>query len=120
MIAQNWIKHYFRSFGYSIGTPSKIYEDNRAKIKILLLDIVTHQAIPLGVIITALHELHPQKTFEMVDTRSNMRLADLNSKPHGEKRLRDLIDHVIGDRFYPPIGSEHYKLLLFDQVHGIS
>ena len=40
-----------------------------------------------------------------------MHFADLKSKPHGRKILRDLIDHVIGVCFYPPPGSENYKLL---------
>ena len=53
----------------------------------------------------------------MVDTRSNMQLADLNSKPHGGKSLRNLIDRAIEDRIYPPRGSEHYKLLCLDHFH---
>ena len=56
----------------------------------------------------------------MVATRSNMKLADLNSKSHGKKILRDLIDHAIGTRFCPPPGSQHYKLLRLDQFHGTS
>ena len=35
----------------------------------------------------------------MIDTRSNMQLYDLNSKPHGGKSLRDLIDPAIGVHF---------------------
>ena len=54
----------------------------------------------------------------MADTISNMQLAYLNFKPHGGKILIDLIDHVIGVCFYPPPGSEHYKLLHPDKFHG--
>ena len=67
-------------------------------------DIINPQARPLDVLITALRELHLRKTFEMVDTRSNMQLTDLNSKPHGGKGLQNPIDRVIGVRFYPPPG----------------
>ena len=49
-----------------------------------------------------------------------MQLADLNSKSHGKKSLVYLIDHVIGSHFYPPPGSEHYKLLQRDKLHGTS
>ena len=95
LLDQNWIRNFFRSIGYHIGPPLKLYLDNQATTKRVLVDIITPQARPLGVIIAALHELHLQKTFEMVDTRSNMQLADLNFKPRGGITLRDLVDHVI-------------------------
>ena len=47
----------------------------------------------------------------MVDTRSNIQLADLNSKPQGRKSFRNIIDRTIGVQFYPPIGSLHYHQL---------
>ena len=47
-----------------------------------------------------------------------MQLADLNLKPHGGKRLRDLIDLTIGEQFYPPLGSEHYKIFCLDRFYG--
>ena len=53
----------------------------------------------------------------MVDTRSNMQLADLNSKPHGRKSLLNIIDHSIGVRFYPPPGSLHYQQLRLGKFH---
>ena len=46
---------------------------------------ITPQSRPLDVLIAVLHELHICKTFYTVDTISNMQLADLNYKPHGEK-----------------------------------
>ena len=61
----------------------------------------------LDVLVTALHEFHLHKKIDIVDTRSNMLLADLNSKPHGRKSLRDLIDRAIDVYFYPPPGLEH-------------
>ena len=46
-----------------------------------------------------------------------MQLADLNSKPHGGKSPRDIIDRVIGVCFYPPPESENYKLLSLNRFH---
>ena len=60
VIDQNLIRNFFRSIGYLIGPPSKLYKDNQATIKIVLADIITPQDIPLKVLIAALHELHPQ------------------------------------------------------------
>ena len=84
------------SIGYPIGPPSKLYEDNQATIIRVLVDIITPQSRPLDFLITALHEIHLIKTYDMVDTRSNMQHADLNSKPQGRKILRDIIYRVIG------------------------
>ena len=79
----------------------------KQQIKIVLADIITPQARPIDVLITANHELYPRKKFEMVETRSNIQLADLNSKPDGVKSLQNLIDHAIGAQLYPPPGSLH-------------
>ena len=87
MLDQNWIMNFFRPIGYPIGTPLKLYEDNQATIETVLAYIITPQAKPLDALITAIHELHLKNIFEMVDTRSNMQLADLNFKPHGGKSL---------------------------------
>ena len=58
LLDQNWIKDFFRSIGYLIGPPSKLYEDNQAKIKSVMSDRITPQNRPLDVLINALHELH--------------------------------------------------------------
>ena len=54
----------------------------------------------------------------MVDTISNMQLADINSKHHGRNSLRDIIHRTIGLHFYPNPGSQNYKLLRLEQFHG--
>ena len=56
----------------------------------------------------------------MVDTISNMQLADLKYKPRVGKSLRNTIDISIVARFYPPPGSENYKILRLDQFCGPS
>ena len=95
VLDKNWIRNIFRLIGGPIGHPSKIYEDNQETIKRVLVYRITPQSRPLDVLITSLHELHLQKTFEMVDTRSNMQFSDLNSKLHGRKSLNDFIDRAI-------------------------
>ena len=51
------------------------------------------------------------KKNDNVDTRSNIQLANLNSKPHSGKSIINIMYRVIGASFYPPLGSEHYKLI---------
>ena len=103
MLDQNWIRDFFRPIGYPIVPPPKIYEDNQETIKRVLADRITPQARPLDVLIADFHQIHLRKTFEIVDKRSNMQLADLNSKPNGKKSLQNLVDHAIGALFYPPL-----------------
>ena len=91
---------------------------NRQQSKKVLAYIITPQARPLDFLITDIHKLHLRKTFEMVDTKSNIQLYDLNSKPHGGKSLLDIIYWVIGVHLYPPPGLENYKLHLLDRFHG--
>ena len=62
MLDKNWIRFFYRSVGYPIGPPSNLYEDNQAKIKIVLADRVTPHASPLDDLITYPHELHIHKT----------------------------------------------------------
>ena len=107
LLDQNWIIDFSMRIGYPIGTSSKLYEDNQATIKIVLTDRITLQARPLNILITVLHEIHLRKNFNMVDTRSNIQLADLNSKPHEKKMIRNIIHNAIGSRFYPPPVSVH-------------
>ena len=85
-----------------------------------MADRITPQSRPIDVLITDIHELHLRKIFEMVDTRSNMQLADLNFKPHIGKILRDLIYCASEVFFYPPPCSKHYKLFCLDKFHGPS
>ena len=68
VLYQNWIRSFYRSISYPIGTPSKLYEYNQATTKRVLAYIITPQAIPIDVLITALHKICLFKKFEIVDT----------------------------------------------------
>ena len=105
VLDQNWIRNFYILIGYPIGPPSKLNEYNQAPIKIFLTERITLQATPLKIFITALYGILLRKNIEVVYKRSNMQLVDLNSKRHGGKSLRDLIDRAILVCFYLPPGS---------------
>ena len=63
VLDQNWIRDFFRSIDYHVGPPSKLYENNQATIKRLMVERMTPKSIPIDVLITDLHELHLSKTF---------------------------------------------------------
>ena len=99
---KNWIRNFYISIGYPIGSPSKIYYNNQETLKRRVLEnIINPQARYLNVLITVTHKLH-LIFFEMLDTISNMQLDYLNSKPNGVKFLIDIIDRAIRVRLYPP------------------
>ena len=85
------------------NTSPKLYEDNQTTTKRVSEDRIT----PRSDLLTSCSMLNTSfiKIFEILETRSNMLLSDLNSKPHYVKSLRDIIYCVIGVRFYPPPGS---------------
>ena len=114
------IINFFRSIGYPIGTPSNIYEENQATFK-KIPGVHNHSPSQTSKLTNHLYPQNPsQNIFDMVDTRSNMQLSDLNYKPHGRKSLRNIIDNTIGSFLYTPLGSGHYKRLFLDQFHGPS
>ena len=117
VLGKNWIISFCRSIGYPIGPPYKLYEENHVTIKTVLSDRITHQARHLEVLIIDLHKHHIRKN-DMVGKKPNIEFNDLNYKPHGGESLRDLIDHAIGNHFYPPSGYDHHKLLCLEKLHG--
>ena len=58
MLDQNYIRNLCISIGYPIGDPSKIYKENQAKIKGLLLYRIAPQASTLIILVTGLREHH--------------------------------------------------------------
>ena len=106
----NWLSHR-TSIKTIWGQPSNSYKS---------IDEYNHQDRNIDVLITALHELCLRKKIEMVETRSNMQLANLNSKTHGRKSLRYFIDRSIGYHIYTPQVSVNYRFLFLDQFLGPS
>ena len=88
VLYQKFIRKYCRPIGYPIGPPSKLYEENQAIMKIVLEYRIKTQSRNLDVIITAIHEHHIRKIFDILDTISNMQISELNSKTHGGLSLR--------------------------------
>ena len=118
VVDQKCIRNFCRSIGYPIGAPYKLYEYNQDTIKQVLSDRITPQILSLGVFINVFNEYHLRQTFVALDTISSMKMADLNSKPHGVQILRDLVDQAMGDRFYHPSVSAYHKLLRLDKFHN--
>ena len=68
VLDKNWIRKFYISIGCPIGTPSKLYEDNKETIKVVLVDRITPQSSIIVIPITDLHKLHIHNTFYILDT----------------------------------------------------
>ena len=108
-------RRWMTSMGRPIKDPTPIFEDNKATIAQVLKDRLTPNIKHVDVPICYLHELYLNGVFHpnYVDTSKNC--ADLNSKPHGGILLMQKLLWMVGERFYPPRDSSHYKLLELDK-----
>ena len=105
------VRNFSTSIGYPIMEPTTIFEDNQGTIKSINTDKVTPTHRNHDVMIHSV--LHHKRigTFQVRDCKSELMLADPNTKPLGGPTLKRKIDRIIGTQYYPPEDSEHYKLL---------
>eukprot|EP00957_Ditylum_brightwellii_P123585 9422322-Ditylum_brightwellii.AAC.1 len=111
IIKVNDIQHLSSSISYAIGEPSTVYKNNVGTIKTINADQITptlrHHNAKISSVI-----YHSQKgIIAVTHFKSDLMLADPNTKSHGGKTLRMEIDRLIGTKFYPPEGSVHHDLL---------
>ena len=106
----------FIGFEQSHIRPFTLFEDSQPCIDVLQAKTVTtrvkHLAVPIHFVhhhINILGDL----TIKKIGTHLNV--ADSGTKPNSSPVHFRHYDHIIGVRFYPPPGSEHYKLLRLDR-----
>ena len=114
---QNCIHNFCHSVGYPIEYLSQLHKDSHTIIKWFIIESIIPKAWHIRILVIALCEHHQRQTFCMVNMRSKLQLANLNTKTHGGQILRDLNDFMTGASFYPPQGSEHYKFLFLHKLH---
>ena len=71
---QYWIQKFYQYIVYPIGDTSQIYKYNQVIINRILNNRITHKAWRVDVLITVIHEHHPQKTFKVVDIYTYLQL----------------------------------------------
>ena len=100
--------------GQGMKEPTIIYEDNQPCIDIIraghITKLVKHIAIPVGMIGEEINRGHniPVKIPGILNPPDN------GTKPNPSSTFHRLVKFCRGQRFYPPPGSEHFKLL---QLH---
>ena len=91
--------------------PTQIFEDSQPCINILKANTVTTQVKHIATPIHFIHSEIGKGMFVMRKIDTSINLADSGTKPTLSPVHFCQFDHTIGVRFYPPSGSEHYKLL---------
>jgi len=84
---------------------------------VLAEDRTMPQLRHINVLITSLHKWHLMQHFSLFYTKSELMLADINTKLQAGGNYIHQIHVTHGVRFYPPIYSDHYKLTAFDKVN---
>ena len=104
-------RRFMESMGRPLTHPSPTYEDNNATISQILKDRLTPRIKHLDIPMTILHEDHQREICVAAYCPTDLNISDVNTKPHGGVTLQKKILWTTGLRYYPPAGSEHYKLL---------
>eukprot|EP00957_Ditylum_brightwellii_P147612 11241602-Ditylum_brightwellii.AAC.1 len=84
------------SIGYPIGEPIALYETNMGTIRAIVSDRITPTHHNHDVMLCTV--LHHKKvgTFGIEHAKSDIMLADANTKPQGIPTLQKKIDRIIG------------------------
>ena len=104
-------RRFFESLGKIIKGPTISYEDNNAAIQQMHADKLTPRIKHLDIMMTWLHEQHTYQNYVAVYCNTSLNKADMNTKAHGGQTLQEKHLCMVGYKFYPPKGSEHYEIL---------
>jgi len=102
---------------YPNGEPVVTYKDNQATIQAVLANWTMPRLHHVDVLITSLHEWHLMQHFALSYTKSELMIADANTKPQAGPNYLRHVHLAHGVRFYPPLDSDHYKLAGFDKFN---
>ena len=99
------------SFELNLKSPTPIFEDNKGTRDMLNAEQLTsnlkHMDVPLGYV----HEQHEQGVITCLPCRSENMFADTMTKQETGPKHILARDWYVGKKFYPPVNSDHYKLL---------
>jgi len=111
-------RNLLSGIGYPNGEPVVTYEDNQVTIQAVLADRTMPRLRHVDVLITSLHEWHLMQHFALSYTKSELMIADANTKPQAGRTTSDTSTSPMeSDSSYPPPDSDHYKLAGFDKFN---
>ena len=91
--------------------PTKIFEDNQPAIDIMSAGQITSRVKHMAVPVAMIHEDIKAGIVEPVKIAGQINPSDIGTKPLAAPTLHRHARQCRGQRFYPPAGSEHGKLM---------
>ena len=101
----------FTSLKSCYDKPTKIFEDNKGTIDMCAAERASPNHKHIDVPLQHLHELHEKGTFVCRPVSTHVQWADAMVKQSPAPKHLQLHGWYTGNRFLPPVSSEHYKLL---------
>ena len=105
----------FMGFHQSHIRPFSLYEDSQPCIDILVANTVTTRVKHVAVPIHFVHHHTKLGNLTIKKIGTHLNTADSGTKPNSSPVHFRHYDQAIGVCFYPPSGSEHYRLLRLDR-----
>eukprot|EP00957_Ditylum_brightwellii_P040678 3078850-Ditylum_brightwellii.AAC.1 len=105
------VKKFSTSIGHPISDPTIIYEDNQGTVKAINTDKIIPTHCKYDVMIHSVFHHKRLGTIQVRDCKSDLVLADPNTKSIVRPTLKRKIGIIIGTQYYPPENSDHYNLL---------
>ena len=91
--------------------PITIYQDSQPCIEIVESNTISSRVKHVAIPVLFTHENIVREVIQMEYIKTTLQPADPGTKPQSAPVLFRAYDYLIGVRFYPPITSEHAKLM---------
>ena len=101
----------FNNFKSAVAQPTTIFEDNKGTVDMIRAERVTSNLKHIDIPLSYIHQQNQNGSITCEQCPSHHMWADtLTKQETGPKHLAAR-DKYMGKRYYPPPGSEHYKML---------
>jgi len=100
-----------KHLGMTIKDATTVYEDSQPTIDIVQANHLTTRVKHIAVPIAYIHEQYVLLTVKPEKLLGRLQPADMGTKALPGPQVDRHFEYASGARFYPPAGSEHYKLM---------
>ena len=99
------------NFETNLNNPTPIFEDNKGTRDMLNAEQITTNLKHIDVPLRYVHEQHEYSAITCLPCGSKNMFADTMTKQETGTKHIHARDWYVGKQFYPPVNSEHYKIL---------
>lgn len=111
-----YLRPILEHMGVEFTDATQVHEDSQPTLDIILSDQVTSRVKHIAVPIAYVQEQVAEGMLDPTKIHTSIQPADMGTKAQSGPLLARHDSYLRGVRFYPPKGSEHYRLGEFDKV----